>query len=989
LTAPKPTSPRLRLWLLLLGGIVAVYALAGFFLVPWILRRQVQSQARNYLHREATLAKARFNPFTLKLTLIGYDLRDRDGGRLLAFDTLVVNLSTASLPTRALVLDEFRLIRPAIVGRIMPDGRPSISDLFTKDYTTLPPAEKVPGRPPRLVIHHSTIALGEVTFIDNSRTPRYEEHFTDLGADVEELSTLPNKEGDHVVTVTFGSGAEIRWEGKMGFQPLKLEGQFIISRVRLPRLAEAFGSKLPLRLTEGEGAVTFRYLVQQDSAGPLRIAVPDASLNLQNLALRPRKVEQDWAKVQQLEVSGVKAQWPARTATINLVRFSTPWVAALRMKDKTLNWDPIIKAMQKPDSAQADSARPWQVVCDAVELVDGGLHLEDRSPTPTMMFDLVKMNLRLSPVSSDPKTKTQIEFQAMGSRGTHFSTKGEVTQQPFAADLDLAISRLPLPLGQPYLGLDAPAVIKEGTASINGKVRMRDGKPAVVFNGIGTVNSLRINDAAGDSLLTWTGMTARGIHLTTKPDLLRIKTIKLEEPFARVAISKERELNLAKLSALVPVDTTTEPFPYEISEVLFDDAQIDFSDESLILPFRTDIDSTRGAIRDVASFGGTPGSLELEGKVGQYGLARASGTLMINDPFAATVIKADFRNVDMVALTPYSAQFAGYSIKEGKLDLDLNYKIQNRQLQADHHIVATDLQLGDKVEGGQSPGFLVKLAISLMKDREGKIKLDVPVEGTVDDPEFSYKGIVWKAIKQILGKIATAPFRFLGKVLGIGGGDDAELVDFDPGRSDIIPPEKEKLDSLTAEMARKPELTLSIEGRYDSISDMAELKEMKLKAALAAERDSSGKKGSQDDTTTTALSKSLEKLYATMLSKSSFDSLKASFIVPKSAPADPAPSAPDTKDKDQKLPPPLSGKPGSLDAAAFYVAVRERLLAMQEVKPEELVQLARDRANGIASALTASGTLDSSRVKVTDPAPVKKKKAGSSRVPSELSMDAK
>jgi len=190
-----------------------------------------------------------------------------------------------------------------------------------------------------------------------------------------------------------------------------------------------------------------------------------------------------------------------------------------------------------------------------------------------------------------------------------------------------------------------------------------------------------------------------------------------------------------------------------VIEVLFDDAQIDFSDESLILPFRTDIDSTRGAIRDVASFGGTPGSLELEGKVGQYGLARASGTLMINDPFAATVIKADFRNVDMVALTPYSAQFAGYSIKEGKLDLDLNYKIQSRQLQADHHIVATDLQLGDKVEGGESPGFLVKLAISLMKDREGKIKLDVPVEGTVDDPEFSYKGIVWKAIKQILGKM--------------------------------------------------------------------------------------------------------------------------------------------------------------------------------------------------------------------------------------------
>src|SRR5215510_11843431 len=88
-------SARGRFWLILVAGILLVYSLAGFFLVPWILHRQLRTQASVYLHREATLAKARFNPFTLKTTLIGYDLRDLDGSRLLAFDTMVVNLSTA------------------------------------------------------------------------------------------------------------------------------------------------------------------------------------------------------------------------------------------------------------------------------------------------------------------------------------------------------------------------------------------------------------------------------------------------------------------------------------------------------------------------------------------------------------------------------------------------------------------------------------------------------------------------------------------------------------------------------------------------------------------------------------------------------------------------------------------------------------------------------------------------------------------------------
>ncbi|HEY7027599.1 MAG TPA: DUF748 domain-containing protein [Gemmatimonadales bacterium] len=982
-------TPRGRFWLILVAGILVVYTLAGFFLVPWILHRQLRTQARVYLHREATLAKARFNPFTLKTTLIGYDLRDLDGSRLLAFDTMVVNLSSASIIRRALVLDEFRLVRPQIVGRLGADGRPSISDLFAKKPDSAAAAQIAPTKPPRLVVHHTRISQGEIVFIDHSREPTYEEDFSDLGVQIEELSTLPNKEGEHLITVSFASGAEVNWTGKMQFQPLRLEGRFILSKLQFPRLAEAFGGRFPLRLTKGDGGATLLYLVQQDSAGPLRATIQDASLNLHDLALQPRTVAEDWLKVGSVDITGVKVQWPERTVGISLVKVSTPWVTAERTKNKTLNWAPILDAMQKKDTVKTDSGQPWKVVCDAVEVVDGGIRLADHSVTPKMEFEVSKISLELKPVSSDPTVKTDVALTALGSRGTEFNTKGTYTQKPFAADLDLAIRRLPLPVGQPYLGPDAPAVIESGKASINGKVRMREGKPSVVFDGIGTINDLRIKDPAGDSLLTWTGMTARGIHLTSTPDLLRIKSIKLEQPFARVAISKERELNLSKLSAMIPVDTTKPAYPYEIGEVLFDDAQIDFSDESLILPFRTRIDSTHGAIRDVASFGGTPGSLELEGKVGQYGLARASGTLMIADPFAATTIKADFRNVDMVQLTPYSAQFAGYAIKDGKLDLDLNYRIQNRQLQADHHIVADDLQLGDKVEGGESPGFLVKLAISLMKDKEGKIKLDVPVEGTVDDPEFSYKGIVWKAIKGILGKIATAPFRFLGKLLGIGGGDDAELVDFDPGRADIIPPEKEKLDSLTAELGRKPELTISIEGRYDSISDVAELKEAKLKAMIAAGRDTTGKH-TKDDTSSTYLSKTLETLYVAKFSKASFDSLKTSFIVPRDQDPAAAPSAPSgDEDKDKQAPPKLTGKPGSLDAPAFYMEVRSRLLALQTVTPDELKQLAKDRANAIAAALTASGTVDSTRVTVADPAPVKKKKQGSSRVPSEMAMDAK
>jgi outer membrane protein OmpA-like peptidoglycan-associated protein len=405
--------------------------------------------------------------------------------------------------------------------------------------------------------------------------------------------------------------------------------------------------------------------------------------------------------------------------------------------------------------------------------------------------------------------------------------------------------------------------------------------------------------------------------------------------------------------------------------MLFADAEIDFSDQSLILPFRTTIDSATATIRDVASFGGTPGSLELEGLVDRDGLARASGSLHVADPFAATDVKMEFRNLDLSHFTPYSAQFAGYAIKSGRLDLDMRYRVLERQLDADHHIVAKDLALGDKVEGGESPGFLVKVAISLMKDKDGRITLDVPVTGSVDDPQFSYRGIVWKAMKQMLGKVATAPFRFLGKLLGIGG-DAPELVDFDPGRSDLIPPEREKMDSLAAELGRKPDLVLKIEGRYDSISDAAALREAKLEALLTQRRDSmfAGKK--QGDTSSTALGRTLESLYADIFSQPALDSLRDSLktVV-----------ASDTVKRRKPR--------GGYETPAYFTQLRERMLLRQEVPPDELVQLARARATSIVAALASAGLADSSRMEVLEPSPVKKKKEGSPRISSELAMDAK
>ncbi len=969
----NPVPPRWRLPLLVAAGSLALYTVAGFLVVPWIIGHQVVRRAQLNLHRQATIQKVRNNPFRFETRLIGFELLDRDSTPLLTFDTMVVNVSAASLLRRALVLDEYRLVRPTATARILENGSLAIADILKPDSATrAAPPSTTHRPPPRVEVRHLSVQQGQVTYVDQAADPDYQEHFTDLGLMVDGLSTLPNEQGDHVLTVSFSGGAQVRWTGTNTIEPLNLQGAFQLTGVRLWKLAEVLGRRhLPMRLTEGTGAATIRYALTQPVGQGLSFRVPAAELHLTGLAVRPPGIEADWLKVPSIDVEGITVEWPERRAAIEKMMIVEPWVSAERLADGNLNWQQYLTrtaADSTPTAPEAPTAPPpWQWSVKVLTLAQGSATITDHVARPAARHDVAGVDVTLSPLGSDSTVPTSIEAAATIDKRATISARGAATRAPFAADLAVKAANLDLRLLSPYLDPGSTVRLVSGVASMDGKVRARATRPRMAFDGSAAITRFALADSAGDSLLTWQAMRVQGIRYTAGPDLARIRKVTLERPFARIAVNKDKTVNLMELSTMMPTDTTKPPFPYEVLEVVIDDGRIDFSDAGLIIPFRTTIDSAQGSIKDVASFGGTPGTLELEGKVEEYGLARANGTLRLDDPYAATNIKADFRNINMVSLTPYSATFAGYSITSGTLDVDMDYVIRDRQLTAGHRIVASNLKLGDKVEGGESPGFLVKLAVSLMKDKEGRIKLDVPVEGTVDDPQFSYKGVVWQAVKQMLGKVATAPFRFLGKLLGIGG-DDVELVDFDPGHTDVIPPERQKLDSLAAEMGRKPELVLSIEGRYDSISDARALRALKLEHRISAQRDSMGKKA-QADTSTSRLARILERLYTSDHGEQTFDSLRTTFR--EAARAD------------------TTRRGSRRDETAFWTAVREQLEQAEVVGPGELEQLARDRSQAVVAAMTASGTIEAARVTATDPAPVKRKKAGSSRVPSELKLDAR
>ncbi|PKN67200.1 MAG: hypothetical protein CVU57_03490 [Deltaproteobacteria bacterium HGW-Deltaproteobacteria-15] len=251
------------------------------------------------------------------------------------------------------------------------------------------------------------------------------------------------------------------------------------------------------------------------------------------------------------------------------------------------------------------------------------------------------------------------------------------------------------------------------------------------------------------------------------------------------------------------------------------------------IPFGTRIHELKGSLAGISSTRNGRAQVKLDGRVDDYGTAKVDGELNTSDPKAFTNIGVIFRNVEMSRLTPYSGKFAGRRIDSGKLSVDLKYKIDNAALAGENQIVVERLKLGEKVESPDAVNLPLDLAVALLEDSNGVIDLGLPVRGNLDSPEFSYGALIGKAILNLLTKIVTSPFRALAALIPGAGEESFKKVDFEPGSAEVIPPEKEKLARLATALQKRPQLKLSVEGRYNPETDRAVLRTAGLRRALA------------------------------------------------------------------------------------------------------------------------------------------------------------
>ncbi|WZB73185.1 DUF748 domain-containing protein [Achromobacter xylosoxidans] len=235
-----------------------------------------------------------------------------------------------------------------------------------------------------------------------------------------------------------------------------------------------------------------------------------------------------------------------------------------------------------------------------------------------------------------------------------------------------------------------------------------------------------------------------------------------------------------------------------------------FTDRFVKPNYVAELSSIDGSISAVSSSNPQPAKVKVTGVYTTAPLS-ISGVVQPFAKFLALDLKASAKGVDLPRFNTYSAKYVGYPIKRGKLSVDLEYKIKDRALTASNHVVLNQLTFGDKTNSPDATKLPVLLAVALLKDSRGNIDINLPISGSLDDPEFSVGGIVVRVVLNLVVKAVTSPFSLLASAFG--GGEELSYVEFAPGSAALTEDSQQRIDTLIKALTDRPGLKMDLSAR--------------------------------------------------------------------------------------------------------------------------------------------------------------------------------
>jgi len=940
--------------------LLLVYTLVGFFLVPHIIKAHVLPAVSDQLRHPVTAKEVEFNPFVLSLRMTEFEIQEEDTTPIVGFQEFFINFQTSSLFRGAYVFDEIRFALPYVSIKVGKDGHVNLAELSPSKETAEPaapappPAEasEPPAALPAIEIGRFEIAQGVVEFHDASKPRPVAIDVVPVNLVLKNFHTKPGGDNTYSFIAELGKDEILDWKGTISLEPIASEGTLSLSGVRIATLFQYVRDQFQFDIPTGNIRAIGRYRFAVKPS--LDFEVSDTLLHFTDVGIVDKRDEDHPViDLRTFFLDGIHVDLGERKVEIESLTLNKGTELVRRNPDGSLNLQTLFmpaKAAPKEEAPPAAKGPAWTVSLKDAKITNHTIEIEDRSLTLPARMKISNLSVHTHDVVFPFKGPIPLTLEHQLNETGTVSAKGQIVAQPLQADVTLALKDIAIQPFQPYFERFASIAVDNGAIDLDGDMRFASehpNEPLLAFRGNLGVKALAIADGdEGNPVAGWKQVQLSGIALTLDPTAVTIEEVGINQPTVHLAIDRDGVANLKKLLPSADAASTRPtaeqqpsrakkgpPSSIAIKMVKVLRGTAMFEDNSISPAVRAGVYDLTGTVKGLSSKQMARADVDLSGKIDKVAPLKVAGTInpLAEDAFTDLTIKFD--NIDLTTAAPYTGKYVGYPIRKGKLFLDLAYKVSQKQVEAENKVAVDQLTFGEKTDSPDAVSLPIQFAVALLKDRNGRIDIDLPIRGDLKDPDFKYGKMVWSTLSNLVTKIAASPFNLIGKLIP-GGGDAEELqhLTFEPGSTSIAPTEMKKIDALMKGLEERPGLRLEITGTADPARDRKAMALQKLQELLRTRwRQESG------GTTESDLPVNAEARLLTQL----FDQL------PRQQPTE-------------------SKSPDGAAKSLTMEEMRRKLVESIRVDDEALRALARTRAEQVQSLMVGEGKLPEERVFLTD-----------------------
>ncbi|MBB6186915.1 DUF748 domain-containing protein [Rhodanobacter sp. MP7CTX1] len=682
-------------------------------------------------------------------------------------------------------------------------------------------------------------------------------------------------------------GGEINARGTLDLAASRLTAALGLKQVDMVPLQAMAASSVAARMTKGKLDASGQ--LQLDWGKAVNVHLADAHAGVTDFALEPQfkghgapvawnKLEADIA---QIDLASRQAQLGTVTATdlsLDIQRNSNKYISLLD----------LFAVKNAPRHAAPDHGPPWHWSIAHLGIENSAIDVTDMAagnkPVKIKVDSLTGGLDNLSDKLNEPRA---FKLEGKVAKGS-FTASGKLQPIPTVADVQLTTRQLDIANFEPYISVPLNVTITSASVSSDGKLHYdgRSAEPKFAYKGKAALEQVRVQDKiTGDDFMRWRTLSGSSIDVAYGSGTPRVHVggLVLSSFYARMIVNANGRLNLSDVVAkpeTAPVSVTRaennapaapaapKPQPsvapttataaapsapaadIHIGGVTLVNGQLNYTDNFIKPNYTANLTKLTGKVGAFGTKeGAPPADLAIQAALDDDSPVDIDGTISPLAPVAFLDIKGKANEVELTRLSAYSTRYTGYPITQGKLTVDVHYTLDQGKLNADNHIFITQLTFGDRDESPGISHLPVKLAVALLKDTQGNIDVDVPVSGSLDDPQFSLGGVIWHAIGNLIAKAITAPFRLLGAAFGGSNHEDLGYVEFDPGSGVLDAKAQERLGKIVGLLNQKTSLNLDIIGRVDPTKDEDGLRKVTVENMVRREKleDTSGKNADTSD----------------------------------------------------------------------------------------------------------------------------------------------